>query len=97
MENNTAEKIEVMHYHAIVSNVGIVAKLPAVASKKIALETLIYWIGPRISPMHVAKLMDGGVASGTGLGTVCIVDCDCKDSILTQSKLEEILHESSII
>lgn len=91
------EKGEAMHFHATITNVGIVAKLPAVASKHIALECLVYWIGPRISPIHVARLTEDGVAAGTGIGTVRIEECDCQEKVLTKTALLQAMSgENSI-
>lgn len=91
------EKIEAMHYHATITNVGIVAKLPAVASKHIALECLVYWIGPRISPIHVARLTEDGVAAGTGIGTVRIEECDCPEPVLTKAALQQAMSGENAI
>lgn len=81
-----------LHYHITVTNAGIAAKLPAVASKQIALECLVYWIGPRISPMHIARLTEDGVATGTGLGTVNLIPCHCTEKILTKADLERTVE-----
>lgn len=92
-EQASQEPTEVCHYHAIITNAGIPAKLPAVATKQIALEVLVYWIGPRISPLHVATLSDSGVATGTGLGTVCIIDCNCKDPLVTREDIKKSMDD----
>lgn len=98
---NTAKKedlhesaVEAVHFHATVTNAGLVAKLPAAASKQIAIECLVYWIGPRISPLHVARLTSESVATGTGMGTVCIIECDCKEKVLTKADLEKAIEGS---
>lgn len=80
-----------MHLHVVITNNGVQAKLPATATKEIAVETAVTWLGTRISASGVAELFSHGTTLHTAVGLASLEECDCDEDLLTKEKVKATL------
>lgn len=81
------------HFHVLLTNNGVEARLPATATRELAVETAVTWLGTRIAATGVVELYSHGKTVQTGVGVASLRECDCPEELLTKDKVKRSYAE----